>query len=120
MCPSVSWILFNEKFVEDSGVSNLEISITPKDSTTRCLILTEGFYPTKNLTTDQINKISIFAEKSGYYVEINKEIRGAGLVIGVENPNLFKAASQGIKTMLVPTGVGTHLYKKMFPFNKIF
>jgi hypothetical protein len=43
----------------------------------------------------------------------------ASAVIGVENEYLFLAAGMGKDTYLVPTGLGTELYKKMFPENKV-
>ena len=49
----------------------------------------------------------------GYQVQIEGEMNGAGWVIGVENEYLFQAVFQGIKTSLVPTGIGTEFYKSL-------
>ena len=47
------------------------------------------------------------------------DITGAGVVVGVESPGLFLAAAKGLETHLVPTGVGTRLYKKLCPQGNI-
>ena len=62
------------------------------------------------------------AAYKNYDVQINPEyhmISQAGWVIGVEGAPIFEAASRGIKTSLVPTGMGTNLYSKLFPNGEI-
>jgi len=39
--------------------------------------------------------------------------------MGVESDLLLKALESGIETRLLPTGLGTNIYKKMFPNMKI-
>jgi len=43
----------------------------------------------------------------------------AGWIIGVESLKLYQGAIQGIKSTLIPTGVGTSLFKKLFPYSSI-
>jgi acyl CoA:acetate/3-ketoacid CoA transferase alpha subunit len=38
----------------------------------------------------------------------------------VESHELFLAAASGIPTALIPTGLGTDLYRMMFPNNEVF
>jgi len=73
--------------------------------------------PTKPLTNVQIDKAKSMCQAEGYFADIDGDVTGAGWVIGVESIALFQAATQGIKTSLIPTGVGTDLYKAMFPKN---
>jgi hypothetical protein len=62
------------------------------------------------------------AAYEGYDVQVNPErslVDQAGWVIGVEAAPLFEAAARGIKTSLVPTGLGATIYQRMFPRGEI-
>jgi hypothetical protein len=85
------------------------------DFSKRCVICPNATLPAKSLSDVQVDKATQMAKQKEYDVEVTDDITGAGWVIGVENTSLFLAASQGIKTSLVPTGPGTQLYKTMFP-----
>jgi len=87
--------------------------------TYRAVILTAGAYPTKNLERDQIEVLRRKATEANFEVEIDASIDHAGIVMGVESVGLFQAAARGVKTILVPTGIGTQLYVKMFPFSDV-
>lgn len=108
-----------QAFLEKAELSEYTVPIKQKEITTRCIILTRSFHPTKDLTSTQIKELTEIAKRANFEVELDASVENSGLVMGVEHPSLFKAASWGIETMLVPTGVGTHLYKKMFPNGKI-
>jgi hypothetical protein len=69
------------------------------------------------LTSIQVNKAKEYAQKAGY--TLSNDPFNAGWVIGVENYPLFLAASRGLKTSLIPTGLGTDLYKTMFVRGEI-
>lgn len=84
-----------------------------------CVICPEAFLPTKSLTVGQINKIKELAFMRGYKTEVTDNISNAGWVVGAENGPLFLAAYQGLKTSLIPTGLGKELYKNMFPNGEI-
>lgn len=104
-----------EKFLQQAEIHDYFIDVPLiEDHTTKCVILTNGYYPTMPMEQNKVDQLSLLAKKQGYDVEINTSIKNAGLVIGVENPLLFEAASQGTATQLYPTGVGTRLYKNMF------
>jgi hypothetical protein len=104
------------KFLEESNLSLIHLTppIPILEESKKCCILPNGTYPTKSLNKEQVNTLKNMAELKGYYVEINKP-EGAGWIIGVENEEFFKAAIKGIKTSLVPTGLGKKLYLKLFP-----
>ena len=96
--------------------SDLKIPRFPtiKSQTTKCVIYPKGFIPTRSLTPNETEMIKSKYTKAGWQVQIEGSPDGAGLVIGVENEQLFRAAFTGVKTALVPTGVGTELYSHLF------
>lgn len=108
-----------EQILQECQIHNYQIETPTKDQTTLCSIYPNGTYPTKSLTTDEVKKLCKLAKNSGYNVDVNLPLGGVGKVIGVENKELFKAAAMGIDTTLVSTGLGSNLFKTMFPRNKI-
>lgn len=109
-----------EHFLSSSGITEYDLNTIPQtERTVRCLIAPRSCHPTKDLTRDQIDRFKVMAEDKGFVVDVGDNIKGAGLVIGPENPCVFQAAAKGVKTILVSNGVGTHLYKKMFPFGEV-
>jgi hypothetical protein len=104
-----------EDLMIETGIKEYFVPTEYKeDHTVKCVILSQGNYPTVNLNKRQIDDAIRLARKEGFEPEVDSNIRNAGLVIGVENLEFFKAAAQGITTRLVPTGVGARLYRKMF------
>ena len=83
--------------------------------TTKCVIVTQGHYPTKPLEKRQIEEIKRRAIKQGYEPVIDESIENAGWVVGVESLPLCIAASKGIRTCLYNTGLGVRLHKTLFP-----
>jgi len=103
-------------------VGDIDYRINPSiqgDRTVKCVIITKSNHPTSSLLEKQTKTLSIMAKEEGYSVEFDSDISNSGLVMGVESYGLFEAASRGIETRLVPTGVGTRLYKRMFPNSKV-
>ena len=90
-----------------------------KERTVKCVIITKSNHPTSSLLEKQTKTLSIMAKEEGYTVELDSDIDNAGLVMGVESYGLYEAASRGVETRLVPSGVGTRLYKRMFPNGKV-
>lgn len=110
-----------EDLLLGSGVTNMFITDKQESETTKCIIVTKGVFPTGNLGENQIKSLETMAKDQGYCVSIDeKNVEGAGWVIGVESPQLFEAAGRGVRTTLVPTGVGTRLYKNMFPNGEVY
>lgn len=108
-----------EQFVLSSGIKNYSVPNQKTIKTTKCVIVTKGSHPTKPLEESKIDKIKKFVTAQGMLYEINTNVCNAGMVIGVESFGVCEAASIGIETYLIPTGVGTNLYKKMFPNIKV-
>jgi len=68
-------------------------------------------------------EIEAKARFEGFEVWINPKfeaIEQAGWVVSVEQAALYEAAARGIKTTLVPTGIGQKLYQTMFPKGEIW
>jgi hypothetical protein len=105
-----------EDLLVESGVTNFAIrnSVIPK-TTNLCVIVKDGAYPTKPIERDLLKRLKSWVSSQGYHLEVGHDITNASWVVGVESVPLFEAAAKGIRTTLVPTGVGTRLYKHMFP-----
>jgi hypothetical protein len=104
-----------EQFMIDTGIKDWTVDCTIKPEHSRkAVIIATGEYPTRNLEVREIEQQQRFLKSEGYDVEVNQSINGAGLVVGVESHALFEAASKGVRTRLIPRGVGTRLYKQMF------
>lgn len=108
-----------ETVLNEAEINECQIAIGDAPRTVRCVIITQGNYPTKPLTRTQVMQLQITAEREGYEPVVNEEAENAGLVMGVESVQLFQAALAGVETRLVPTGIGTRLYRRMFPNGKI-
>ena len=109
-----------EDLMLESGITNFVVTEKFESPTRKCVIVTKGTMPTKSLDEMEVKTFENMAKKLGYHVSLNdKSISGAGWVIGVESPQLFEAAGKGIKTTLIDTGVGTRLYKNMFPNGNV-
>ena len=105
-----------QKLMDNINIKNYVIkNHCNEERTVKCVILTKGEFPTKSLSQHQIDVLADKVEKDGYEVYIDKPVEDSGLVIGVEHPGLFHAASLGVNAILVSTGVGANLFKNMFP-----
>lgn len=94
--------------------------VTNQDiETNKCVLLTNGIYPTRSLSGKQIQEALKMIQKQGRTAEINADVSDAGWVIGVENEELFKAAADGKRVTLIATGLGTSLFQAMFPTAQI-
>ena len=89
------------------------IVIQPKGH--NVVLCPNGVIPTKNLNPQEIDKLKM---KFGNF-QITENVENADWVIGVESFGFWKAAMLGIKTTLIPTGLGMALYKKLFPSGEI-
>ena len=86
-----------------------------------CLIAAHGLIPTKSLRPEQVDKIKqyVLAQEMTPLVEGQVNHQEAEWVIGVESVALFGGGANGAKVSLVPTGLGTNLFKKLFPEGEI-
>jgi hypothetical protein len=107
--------------LEESNIQYGSVAVSPTNNlSTKCVICPETTLPAHAMNDVQMDKAKRLANIEGYYTEINTDVMDAGWVIGVENGPIFLAASKGIRTTLIPTGMGTKLYKTMFPNAEIF
>ncbi len=110
-----------EDLLVESGITNFVIrdSVLPR-TLDLCVIVKDGAYPTKPIERNDLEHLKSWAAHQGYRVEVGKDITDAGWVVGVESVALFEAAAKGIRTTLVPNGIGTRLYKMMFPKSEVW
>lgn len=126
-------------FMEESGLKISPISLESTTNKGLCLICPEGINPTKAINAISIEMATQKVKNLGYSPlvlgsDINASldlkirpsgkdklsyIKEASWVLGVENEYTYLAASQGIRTTLVATGVGTNLFKQLFPKAEI-
>jgi hypothetical protein len=100
------------ELLESSNIFDIPRKQLIKNHTSRCVISSKGVQPTKDLTVNQLQTIKQKYALQGFKeIYISDDVEGAGLVVGVESTAFYKAVFSGIKTVLVPTGVGTDLYK---------
>jgi len=98
------------------------ISDHANNSNRLCCIFSHGTLPTKSITEKQIESYRNMAQFDGYHVWVNPDVvavEQAGWVIGVEGIPLFEAATKGVKTSLIATGIGAKFYQAMFPKLKV-
>lgn len=109
-----------ERFLRESGITGYPLPhMTIERPTNRFVIIAESTYPTRPLMERQIERLKQHAWERQMEPVVTSDITGAGVVVGVESPGLFLAAAKGLETHLVPTGVGTRLYKKLCPQGNI-
>lgn len=106
------------KLIEESNLTLEHLPIIePVEKTKKCVIFPNGVIPTKSIDVEKLRKICMM---KGYTTIVGGSLDGAGWVVGVENEYLYEAGIRGIRTTLIPTGIGTKLYKKLFPKGEIF
>lgn len=104
-----------ENILKESNIEYPSPVIPHKSSNcTKCIIYPKGNLPTRSLTNETLDKLIPYCTSKGYQVQIEGNIDEADWVVGVENEQLFLAGFKGIKTSLIPTGVGTNFYQKLF------
>lgn len=108
-----------EDLMKESQLPCGPVPIPEVDLPAKCVLLTNGIIPTKTLSSQQIQNAIKHIQKNGYEPELNTSIENAGWVVGVENEQLFQAAADGKKVTLIPTGLGTALFKEMFPKGEL-
>jgi len=82
----------------------------------KCVITTNGLPPNKKINYKKLeNKF----KNMGFTVFENGGFEDAGLVVGMETEDFYEASFNGIKTILIPSGVGENFFKKLFPNNQI-
>lgn len=108
-------VFLNESNVKLDKMPRIEQQDIPRTA----FISPDSITPTRSLEQFEVEKLTATIRANGYEITTDKEM--AGSVWGVENEDLFVAAFNGLPTFLVPTGVGTNLYKMLFPepFGKI-
>jgi len=112
-----------EDLLKESGILCPALKIPSREiRSKKCALLTNGVGPVRSLTGKQISLIVNKFEKEGFRVIINPKIEEIiedfEVVVGVESVALYESACRGLRTCLVPTGIGKNLFDSMFPSNE--
>ena len=99
-------------FIKEAGLTFPRLPIKGDNT---FLICPNAIFPSRPLTQEQIQSLTTFAKERGY----TRATEDAGWVIGAENECVFGAAAKGIRTTLVPSGIGTELFMRIFPHGKV-
>lgn len=102
-----------EQILKESNISKIPFNTTLMTGT-NCCIYPRGALPTKSLTQSQIQQVMIYARSKNMNPVLEGDLQTASCVIGVENEYTSLAPIKGIKTILVPTGIGENLYKSLY------
>lgn len=109
-----------EILLRESNIPKLLFQNEQKKGGSVCCIYPFGSAPTKSLNKEQIEKIKNYASSKNMCPVIEGNLDSAAWVIGVENEFTALAPLKGIKTTLVPTGIGENLYKSLYRNLDIF
>jgi len=83
----------------------------------RCAVWNTAALPTRCIETAGILGLKRLLVEKGY--EPIDQTNDIGCVAGVESEFLYTSAIRGLMTYLVPTGIGTELYREMFPNRSV-
>lgn len=113
-----------EDLLKESGIECPTVNVPERNiESKKCALLTNGVGPVRSLTGRQISLIAEDFESRKFQVFINPSLeeimRDFEIVVGVENVALYESACNGVKTHLVPTGIGKNLFNSMFPSNEV-
>jgi hypothetical protein len=103
-----------EELLRESNIPKLLIRTEQKKGGNLCSIYPFGASPTRSLSREQIEKVEKYVVSKNMQPVINGGLESAAWVIGVENEFTALAPTQGIKTTLIPTGIGENLYKSLY------
>lgn len=103
-----------EELLKESNIPKLLLRTEQKKGGNFCAIYPFGAAPTKSLNREQIEKVEKYVVSKNMKPQINGDLESAAWVIGVENEFTALAPTKGIKTTLIPTGIGENLYKSLY------
>ena len=109
-----------EDLLVEANVINCPVNENSDIKNQKAVIITKGNHPTKPMLERQIKHAKkLIRNVYKMNPEVDTDVENAGLVLGVESVGLFEAASNGVKSILVPNGCGARLYKMMFPNGEV-
>lgn len=103
-----------EALLRESNIPKLLSETKQQKGGNICCIYPQGAAPTKSLNQEQIEKVKKHAISKNMFPVINGDLNSASWVIGVENEFTAIAPTKGIKTTLIPTGIGENIYKSLY------
>jgi len=103
-----------EELLKESNIPKLLLKTEQKKGGNICSIYPYGASPTRSLNKEQIEKVEKYVVSKNMQPVINGNLDLTTWAIGVENEFTALAPTQGIKTTLIPTGIGENLYKSLY------
>lgn len=103
-----------EELLKESNIPKLLLKTEQKKGGNICSIYPYGASPTRSLNKEQIEKVEKYVVSKNMQPVINGNLDLTSWAIGVENEFTALAPTQGIKTTLIPTGIGENLYKSLY------
>ena len=105
------------ELMQESSLTIPEIVAVPhsRKSCKSCFIISEGILPTKSIASEIIKK-----RIASLGLSICYDYKEADVVVGIESEEVFEAAAAGKRTILVESGIGTELFRKMFPSCEVW
>ncbi len=109
-----------EELLKESNIPALLLKKEQKKGGNLCSIYPFGTSPTKSLNKEQIEKVEKYVSSKNMMPTINGTLESTAWAIGVENEFTALAPTLGVKTTLIPTGIGENLYKSLYHELDIF
>lgn len=103
-----------DDFISENKL-NIQPIISEPARSKICVVYTKGMLPTKSIDKNTTEIIVDKIKRQGYQTYVDLDVEDPGYIVSVENEFLVKAGLQKTKIGLIPTGLGTELYKKIFP-----
>lgn len=101
-----------EAFLKESELKVPVLQTKSVENPKSYFISPKGHLPTKPMTSDQVAKYTTQLKNSGCSPV---QFKCADWVIGVENEDTYMAATIGKKVTLVPNGIGSNFFCRLFP-----
>lgn len=99
----------------ESDIKPPILSQPSKEITSKIYIYTNGDIPTKSLSSQYVEKLVKNLESKGKNCFVNENHDEYSSVYSVENETLLNCALKNINCTLIDSGLGTALYKAIFP-----
>jgi len=78
-----------------------------------------GTSPTQSCTQQEVQTFVTHYTKLGYVVRLDGPWNDAGMVVGVECPEVWEAALAGKSTVLYESGLGTAFFRVICPWGEV-
>jgi len=71
-----------EDLLDECGIQHHVVAKNKPRLTNKCVIITKGTYPTKNLESHEVQSLKLAAKEQNFDVDVDGDVSDAGLVMG--------------------------------------